>query len=151
MSMQQRNTVVSLVIFSLIFIVFCLRVLQMLLAQTFIAANVFWLWGIVAVAAIVVTILGTIIANIVFAIVFTVRTKEEPQESEWLEDERDKLIQLKGMRVSYMVFSLGVLIAMLSFVLSQPPLVMFTLLIASGLIAQIVGDVYRLLRYGRGA
>jgi hypothetical protein len=58
---------------------------------------------------------------------------------------------LKGTRVSYVVFSLGVLIAMLSFVLSQPPLVMFTLLIASGLIAQIVGDVYRLLRYGRGA
>jgi hypothetical protein len=151
MSMQQRNTVVSLVIFSLIFIVFCLRVLQMLLAHTFIAANVFWLWGSVAVAAIVATILGTIITNIVFAIVFTVRTKEEPQESEWLEDERDKLIQLKGTRVSYVVFSLGVLIAMLSFVLSQPPLVMFTLLIASGLIAQIVGDVYRLVRYGRGA
>ena len=151
MSMQQRNTVVSLVIFSLIFIVFCLRVLQMLLAQTFIAANVFRLWGIVAVAAIVATILGTIIANIVFAFVFTIRTKEQPQESEWLEDERDKLIQLKGTRVSYIVFSLGVLIAMLSFVLSQPPLVMFTLLIASGLIAQIIGDVYRLLRYRRGA
>jgi hypothetical protein len=123
----------------------------MLLTHTFIAANVFWLWGIVAVAAIVTTILGMIIANIVFAIVFTVRMKQEPQESEWLEDERDKLIQLKGTRVSYVVFSLGVLIAMLSFVLSQPPLVMFTLLIASGLIAQIVGDVYRLLRYGRGA
>jgi hypothetical protein len=146
MSMQQRNTVVSLVIFSLIFILFCLRVLHMLLAHTFIAANVFWLWGSVALAAIVATILGTIIA-----IVFTVRTKQEPQESEWLEDERDKLIQLKGTRVSYVVFSLGVLIAMLSFVLSQPPLVMFTLLIASGLIAQIVGDVYRLVRYGRGA
>jgi hypothetical protein len=151
MSMQQRNTIVSLVIFSLIFIVYCLRVLQMLLTHTFIAANVFWLWGIVAVAAIVTTILGMIIANIVFAIVFTVRMKQEPQESEWLEDERDKLIQLKGTRVSYVVFSLGVLIAMLSFVLSQPPLVMFILLIASGLIAQIVGDVYRLLRYGRGA
>jgi len=151
MSMQQRNTVVSLVIFSLIFIVFCLRVLQMLLTRTFIAANVFWLWGIVAVAAIVTTILGMIIANIMFAIVFTFRMKQEPQEAEWLEDERDKLIQLKGTRVCYVVFSSGVLIAMLSFVLSQPPLVMFTLLIASGLIARIVGDVYRLLRYGRGA
>src|SRR5262245_5033371 len=151
MSMQQRNAVVSLVIFSLIFIVFCLRVLQMHLAQTFIAANVFWLWGIITLVAFVATILGTIIPNNVFVIVHTVRTKEEPQESEWLEDERDRLIQLKGTRVSYIVFSLGVLIAMLSFILSQPPLVMFTLLIASGLIAQIVGDVYRLLRYDRGA
>lgn len=151
MTMQQRNTVVSLMIFSLILIGFCLRVLQMLLAQTFVAANVFWLWAIVAVAAIVATILGTIIANIVFAIVYAIRTKQEPEESEWLEDERDKLIQLKGTRVSYLVSSIGVLIAMLSFVLSQPPLVMFTLLIASGLVAQIVGDVYRLLRYRRGA
>lgn len=151
MTMQQRNTVVSLMIFCLIFIGFCLRVLQMLLGQTFVAANVFWLWAIVAVAAIVATILGTIIANIVFAIVYAIRTKQEPEESEWLEDERDKLIQLKGTRVSYFVSSIGVLIAMLSFVLSQPPLVMFTLLIASGLVAQIVGDVYRLLRYRRGA
>jgi hypothetical protein len=151
MTMQQRNTVVSLMIFSLILIGFCLRVLQMLLAQTFVAANVFWLWAIVAVAAIVATILGTIIANIVFAIVYAIRTKQEPEDSEWLEDERDKLIQLKGTRVSYLVSSIGVLIAMLSFVLNQPPLVMFTMLIASGLVAQIVGDVYRLLRYRRGA
>lgn len=150
MSMQQRNTIVSLVIFSLIFIIFSLNVLQMFLGQTFTPVNVFWLSGIVVVAAIVATILGTIIANIVFAIVVSIKTRVEPEELEWLEDERDKLIQLKGTSVSYFVFSVGVLIAMLSFVLSQPPLVMFTLLMASALIAPIVGDVYRLLRYRQG-
>src|SRR5688572_3349617 len=118
MSMQQRNTVVSLVSFSLIFIVFSVRVFQMLRGQTFTATNVFWLWGIVTLAAIVATILGTILTNIVFAIVFTIKTKAEPEESEWLEDERDKLIQLKGTRVSHFASSLGVLAAMLSFVLS---------------------------------
>jgi hypothetical protein len=39
---------------------------------------------------------------------------------------------------------------MLTFVLNQPALVMFTMLIATSLLAQIVGDVYRLLRYGKG-
>ena len=62
-----------------------------------------------------------------------------------------EIIALKGTQVAYIVASFGALGAMLSFVLDQPPLVMFTLLIVSGLVAQIVGDVYRLFRYSRGA
>lgn len=150
MSMQQRNTVVSLVSFLLVLGYFCLRVFQMVQTTTFTAPNVFQLWGIVIAAAITITILGTIGATILSAIFYAVRTREEPPKQEYLEDERDKLITLKGTRVAYIVSSLSVLIAMLTFVLDQPPLVMFTLLIGSGLVAQIVGDVYRLFRYRRG-
>ena len=89
-------------------------------------------------------------ANIGSAIVHTVRTHEEPSDDDFVEDERDKLIGLKGTRVSYTVYSLGVLAAMIAFVLNQAPLMLFTLLIAAGLIAQIVGDIYRLLRYRTG-
>jgi hypothetical protein len=122
----------------------------MVQTTTFTAPNVFQLWGIVIAAAITITILGTIGATILSAIFYAVRTREEPPKQEYLEDERDKLITLKGTRVAYIVSSLSVLIAMLTFVLDQPPLVMFTLLIGSGLVAQIVGDVYRLFRYRRG-
>ncbi len=150
MSMQQRNTVVSLVSFFLILVYFCLRIFQMVQASTFTPQDVFGLWVFVIVASIVMTIVGIILATIGSAVVYAVQTKEEPTDREFMEDERDKLIALKGTRVSYMVASFGTLIAMLSFVLNQPPLVMFTLLIASGLVAQIVGDVYRLFRYSRG-
>jgi hypothetical protein len=39
---------------------------------------------------------------------------------------------------------------MLTFVLGQPPLVMFSLLIFFGLVAQVSGDVLRLYLYRRG-
>jgi hypothetical protein len=122
----------------------------MVQTATFIAPNVFRLWIIIAIAVIAMSILGSILAQITSAIIYTARTNEAPPDAEWLEDERDKLIQLKGTRVTYVVASLGSFIAMLTFALNQPPLVMFILLIASGLVAQILGDVYRLVRYGRG-
>jgi hypothetical protein len=39
---------------------------------------------------------------------------------------------------------------MLTFVFGQPPLVMFTLLIFFGLVAQIIGDISRLYLYRKG-
>jgi hypothetical protein len=48
------------------------------------------------------------------------------------------------------VSSLGVFFSMLTFVFGQPPLVMFTLLIFSGLVAQVTGDARRLYLYRKG-
>jgi len=78
-----------------------------------------------------------------------VKTNEEP-EIEDIADERDKLIDLKGTKVTYYVFSIGVLLSMLTFVLGQPPLAMFTLVIFFGIVAQIIGDISRLWFYRRG-
>ena len=66
------------------------------------------------------------------------------------QDERDRLIDLRGTQVTYFVSSIGVLLSMLTFVFGQPPLVMFTLLIFFGVLAQIVGDISRLYLYRRG-
>jgi hypothetical protein len=57
---------------------------------------------------------------------------------------------LRGTKLTYLVYSLGVFLSMLSFVFGQPPLVMFTLLIFSGLVAQVTGDISRLYLYRRG-
>lgn len=121
----------------------------MIQGDSFIAANVFRLWAIVIVLAVVATILMTILTHIVANIVEAVRTKGEPELEEFA-DERDKLIDLKGTRVTYAVSSVGALVAMLTFALGQPPLVMFALLIFFALLAQIVGDVSRLTFYRRG-
>jgi hypothetical protein len=45
---------------------------------------------------------------------------------------------------------LGVFIAMLTFVIGQPALVLFSLLILGGILAQILGDSSRLYLYRRG-
>jgi hypothetical protein len=150
MSYQQKNITVSLASFTLILVFFLIRVFQMVRTETFIAENVFRLWGITIAISIVAIIVGTILAHILSAIVQAIQTGEEDPKIEDVEDERDKLIDLKGTRVAYLVSSLGVFAAMLTFVFGQTALVMFTILIFSGLIAQIVGDISRLVLYQRG-
>ena len=150
MSFQEKNVTVSLVTFLLILGFFLISVFLMVQDENFTSANVFRLWGIVIVLAIAATILGTILTHIVSAIIEAIRTGEEDPKIEDFEDERDKLVDLKGTKVAYIVSSIGVFLAMLTFVLGQSPLVMFALLIFFGLAAQIVGDISRLVLYHRG-
>lgn len=150
MSFQQKNITVSLVNFVLILGFYLIRVIQMIQGENFTTTNIFRLWGIVIGLAIIVTIIGTILTHIVSAIIQAIKTGEEDPKIEDFEDERDQLIDLRGTKVTYFVSSIGVFLSMLAFALGQPPLVMFTLLIFFGVLAQIVGDISRLYLYRRG-
>jgi hypothetical protein len=150
MSFQEKNSTVSLVNFILILGFFLARLFQMIQGGSFIPANVFRLWGIIIALAIVVTIFATILTHIVSAIIQAIKTGQERSAVEDIEDERDQLIDLRGTKITYLVYSIGNFLAMLTFVFGQPPLVMFTLLILSGVVAQIMGDISRLYLYRRG-
>jgi len=150
MSFQQKNITVSLANFTLILGFYLIRVFQMVQGGSFNAANVFRLWGIIIVLAVVVTIFATILTHIVSAIIQAIKTGEQKPEVEDIQDERDQVIDLRGTKVTYLVASIGSFLSMLTFVLGQPPLVMFTLLIFFGVVAQILGDLLRLNLYRRG-
>lgn len=150
MSFKQKNITVTLVNFSLILVFFLIRVFQMVQNDSFNSENVFRLWGIIIILAVVVSVGATILTIIVSAVIDAIRTGKEEPEIDDLEDERDRLIDLRGTKITYLVSSFGSLIAMLTFVLGQPPLVMFTLLIFLGVLAQIIGDISRLFLYRRG-
>lgn len=150
MSFQQRNITVSLVTFILILGFYLIRIFQLLQTDSFISTNVFRLWGITVVLAIVATIVLTILAHIGSAVFQVIKTGDENPKIEDIQDERDKLIDLRGTQITYVASSLGVLVAMLTFVFGQPPLVMFSLLVFSGLLAQVIGDISRLMLYRRG-
>ena len=122
----------------------------MLQSEGLVSTKLFRLWGIVIVLAIVGTIITSIFTHIVAAIVHAVKTGEEDPKFDDIEDERDKLIDLRGTRVTYFVSSLGVALSMLTFVLGQPALVMFSMLIFFGIFSQIIGDISRLVIYRRG-
>lgn len=150
MSFQQKNVTVSLINFTFILCFFLIRVAQLVQNGRFIEPAVFRLWGIVIALAVGATILGMILTHIGFAIVESIRTGSRNPEIEDFEDERDRLIDLRGTKITYTLSSLGVLFSMLAYVFGQPALVMFTLLIFFGVLAQIVGDVVRLVLYRRG-
>jgi hypothetical protein len=129
---------------------FLIRVFQMVQSESFTSANVFRLWWIVIILAVVITIVLIILSHIGSAIFEVIRTGDEDPKIDDTEDERDKLIDLRGTKITYTVSSIGVFLAMLTFVLGQPALGMFTLLIFFGLFAQITGDISRLVLYRRG-
>lgn len=147
MSFKEKNIMVTLVNFSLILTILLVSVSQMILNDDFTSTNVFRLWGIVIVLAIIVTIAATIMTHIVIAIIHAIKTGEDAPKIEDLEDERDKLIDLRGTKITYTVYSLGSFFAMLTYALGESPLVMFTLLIIVGVTAQIIGDITRLMLY----
>ena len=149
MSFQERNISASLVIFSLILGFYLVRVIQMIQSESFNLTNMVRLWGIVIVLGIVATIIGTILTHIGSGIIQAIKTGEEPVIED-IQDERDRIIDLRGTKLTYVVYSIGVFLSMLTFAVGQPPLVMFSLLILFGLMAQIIGDISRLVLYRRG-
>ena len=149
MSYQEKNITVSLVNFTLILGFYLIRVLQMIQGGSFNSTNVFRLWGTIIVLAVVVTILATILTHIVSGIIDAIITKQEPDIKD-IQDERDTTIDLRGTKITYFVSSIGGFLSMLTFVLGQSPLVMFTLLVFFGVLAQIIGDISRLYLYRRG-
>jgi hypothetical protein len=149
MSFQEKNIAVSLVNFSLILSFYLFRLWQLIGSDRFEPNQIFRLWVIIIVAAIVVTIVAIILTQIGAGIIEAIKTKTVPVIED-ITDERDKLIDLKGTKTTYTLSSIGTFLAMLTFALGQPPLVMFTLLILVGLLAQIVGDIVRLYFYRRG-
>jgi len=149
MSFQEKNITVSLSIFVAILGLYLVRVFQMVQNESFNSTNMFRLWGTIAVLAVVGTILATIFTHIVGGIVHKVRTNEDPHIED-IQDERDQIIDLKGTRIAYTFSSIGVALSMLTFVFGQPPLIMFSLLIFFGVLAQVIADIWRLTLYRRG-
>ena len=149
MSYQEKNITVSLTSYVLILGFFLVNWIQMVQGAGLEQARVFSLWVLVILAIIIVNIVASILTNIVLAIVQAIKTRASPVER-FIADERDKLIELKGIRNSYITFSLCVFLSMLTFVFGQPPLVMFSLIVLSGILAELIGDVSKLFFYRRG-
>ena len=149
MSYEEKNITVSLVSHLLIGGYFLVKMVQMLQAGGLVSSRVFSLWATIIIAVILVNILGSILTNILLSILHAIKTRSKEHEH-FIADERDRLIGLKGMKTSYITFSIGVLLAMLSFVFGQPPLVMFSLIVFFSLVAEISGDITQIYHYRRG-
>lgn len=150
MSIRKIYISVSLVSTLLILGYYLLNLIPMMRQGDLNSGDVFRLAAIAIIASIVLNIAGNILTNIVIHIIHAIQTQSD-KEVRLIEDERDKLISLKGAQVSYVAFSLGVLASMLAFVLGQPALVMFCLIIFFSLLAEICGDLAQFYYYSRGS
>lgn len=66
------------------------------------------------------------------------------------EDERDKLIELKSNRVSQAIFVVVFVLSMVPVVAGYSVTLMFLTLIVGGFLAELIGEIGRILMYRRG-
>ena len=104
-------------------------------------------WGIAVLAVIGIQIVLSIISAILVSIGLAIKEREEVPE---LSDERDQLIELRANRISFSVFGVGFLIAMITLAAGMAPLVMFNLIVFSLFTGAISGYVSQVYRYRRG-
>ena len=104
-------------------------------------------WGKTFMILIPVAIVVQIIVHIIFAIINAAVTREEITD---LTDERDKVIDLKAIRISHWIFTVGFMLSMGSQALGMQLWVMFVSLILSGFIASIVSEIAKIYYYQRG-
>lgn len=109
--------------------------------------NDFSFWGKAFLILIPVAIVAEIIIHIVFAIINKIVTDEDIST---LDDERDKLIELKAIRIAHWIFILGFMLAMIWLAVGMQPWTMFITLIVSGFISSIASGTARLYFYQKG-
>ena len=149
MSYQEKNITVSLVSHLFILTYYLANLFPIIQSGEWVANELYALWAIVIGATIFVNIIGSILTNILLTIVEAIRSQKY-EDPRFITDERDNLIELKGSRVSYITYSLGVLVSIFAFIFGQPPLMMISLIFVFGIVAEIAGDIAQITLYRRG-
>lgn len=110
--------------------------------------NDFQFWGKSFLYLIPVAIVVQIVIQILFAIANRIITQEDLPD---ITDERDRLIELKCIRISHWIFILGFMLAMGSLAAGMKPYVMFLTLISSGFVASLASEIAKIIYYRMGA
>ena len=147
MDHKEKQIILSIIISILVFGCYSLYVYYKYMAGNMEIINDFKFWGKSFLILIPVAILAQIIIYIVFAIINKMVTNEDIPT---LSDERDKLIDLKAIRISHWMFTFGFLLAMGSQAMGMQPYVMFIVLIFSGFASSILAETAKLYFYRKG-
>ena len=147
MGQKEKQVLASLTASVLIIVFYSLYVYNRYIEADPEVLNNFRFWGKSFLILIPVAIIAQIIIHILFAIVNKIVTNEDLDGKE---DERDKLIELKSIRVSHWVFTAGFVLAMGSIALGMEPWVMFVTMIASGFLSEVISGSVKIYYYRRG-
>ena len=147
MESKEKLILVSSISTLLIFGSYSFYVYNEFVADNLAIINDFKFWGKAFLILIPVSIVAQIVIHIVFAILNKIVSNEDMPTTE---DERDKLIDLKAIRVSHWVFVFGFLVAMGSQAAEMAVWVMFVTLIISGFFSSVVSDLTKFYYYRKG-
>lgn len=164
MSYQEKRTVTSIFSGILILTAYCIYAFSPTRLAALPAGDL-KPWASTMLIFIAIGIGATIVIQIVFhillSIALAVQTKIENMQSddkeiertinrEMIEDERDKQITLKSMRIGFIIAGIGFVAALLSLVFSYSPIVMLNILYLSFSVGSLLEGAGQLYYYRRG-
>ena len=138
-SFKEKSIWTSLIITIIVFGYYFTRVFNLLNQTTADSANLIVLF----IGVVIVMIILEIVSHIILAVIY----KKEVNESS---DEREKLIELKGIRISYWILIFGIFQAIVSLLMNKPPLMVANIILLFFVFAQIVGESIKLYYYRKG-
>ena len=147
MSFQEKRSFVFLINMILILGLYSLYVYYKYQDTIVSNPNDFMFWGKAFFILIPVSIVANIIIIIIFSIINKIITGEDIPT---VTDERDKLIELKAIRISHWTFILGFLLSMGSQAIGMQPWVMIVTLVASGFVSAIADEIAKIYLYQKG-
>lgn len=163
MSYQEKRTVTSITTGVLLLAAYLIYVFSP--AQLSRLAADLKSWSITMLIFIGVGVIATIITQVVFHVLLSVsiavRTKIEDQDSddeeiersvksEMVEDERDKIIELKSNRIGFIIAGAGFFGALGSLALDYSPVVMLNILFITFSLGSISEGIAQLVYYRKG-
>lgn len=164
MSYQEKRTITSIFVGAMVLAAYCIYAFGRFNSGTAAADDLrFWastmliFIGIGIGAGIIIQIIFHIIFSISIAIKESIRDEqcdekeiEKKIERETVEDERDKLVELKSMRVGFIIAGLGFVGALVSLVLNNSAMVMLNILYISFCIGSIFEGIAQFYYYRMG-
>jgi hypothetical protein len=164
MSYQEKKTLISLVTGILILISYCIYTFNKVNSGQESMENLkFWAFsmllfvGIGVVALIIIQIVFHILLSVGIAIKEQIQNGsvdengiEKKLEVDMVEDEMDKLIGLKSLRIGYAVVGIGFVAGLLSLLLDYPPAVMMNALFLSFGAGSIMESIAQIYYYRKG-
>ena len=164
MSYKVKRTIVSIATSVVLMAAYCIYAFGKVNSGTvamddlkFWATAILVFIGIGIVAMIVIQIVFHILLSIALAVKEQVQTGkcndkeiEKTLELDMVEDEMDKLIGLKSMRISFVIVGIGFATALVSLVLNFSPAVMLNIMFASFYIGSLIEGITQLHYYKAG-
>ncbi len=151
MSYQESKSLVTMVSGVLVFVVYFVIVWGRYRGLDVAAATntdeLLRFWATAMLVLIPISIVVRIIIMIIFSIIYRIATGEDPPE---IEDERDKLIELKINQVAQALFIFGFIGSMVPIVAGGTVTTMFVILMVSGVFSEMVSETARIVMYRVG-
>lgn len=148
MPFKERNIVVAIFTNLIVIAYFAWRICRMLQDGQFDGSDALTVWARTVLWMIPLSIVATIIGTILFNIIYAIVTRQ-PKPS-FVVDERDKAIEITGMKATMVVISTGFMLGMVALAFGWTGFTVFNLILFSFAFADLGGNLVKLALYRRG-